>query len=113
MPLSLVGMAAYGVVTLLAARMLTNPKKRAIEEEGLVRWLLLASTTAMAVASGYFMYILNIKLDGASCTYCVGSALLSVSLLLSTLPVSSLLNCIKYSPLTLHNLYFTVFVSLR
>lgn len=86
-PLSLVGVAAYGVVTLLAGRMVTNTKERASKEEEFIRWLLLASTTAMAVASSYFIYILNVKLDGASCSYCYGSALLSVSLLLSTLPV--------------------------
>ena len=84
-------MLAYGTVTLLAGRMATNPKERAVEEEGLVKWLLLASTTAMGVASTYFIYILNIKLNGASCTYCVGSAILSVSLLLCTLVVSLLL----------------------
>ncbi|XP_024370108.1 thiol-disulfide oxidoreductase LTO1 isoform X1 [Physcomitrium patens] len=84
-PLSLVGMLAYGTVTLLASRMATNPKDRFIEEEGLVKWLLLASTTVMGVASTYFMYILNDKLGGASCTYCVGSAILSISLLLCTL----------------------------
>ncbi|KAG0593172.1 hypothetical protein KC19_1G308800 [Ceratodon purpureus] len=84
-PLSLVGMLAYGTVTLLAGRMAINPMERAIEEEGLVKWLLLASTTAMGIASTYFMYILNVKLDGASCTYCVGSAILSVTLLLCTL----------------------------
>jgi uncharacterized membrane protein len=88
--LSLVGVLAYGTVTFLAGRMATISKERAIEEEGLVQWLLLASTTAMGVASTYFMYILNVKLDGASCTYCVGSAILSVSLLLCTLVVSSL-----------------------
>lgn len=84
-PLSLVGVLAYGTVTFLAGRMATISKERAIEEEGLVQWLLLASTTAMGVASTYFMYILNVKLDGASCTYCVGSAILSVSLLMCTL----------------------------
>lgn len=89
--MSLVGMLAYGTVTLLASRMATNSKERAVEEEGLVKWLLLASTTAMGVASTYFIYILNVKLDGASCTYCVGSAVLSVSLLLCTLVVSSLM----------------------
>lgn len=89
-PLSLVGVAAYGVVTLLAGRMVTNTKERASKEEEFIRWLLLASTTAMAVASSYFIYILNVKLDGASCSYCYGSALLSVSLLLSTLPVHEL-----------------------
>ena len=91
-PLSLVGVAAYGVVTLLAGRMVTNTKERASKEEEFIRWLLLASTTAMAVASSYFIYILNVKLDGASCSYCYGSALLSVSLLLSTLPVHESLN---------------------
>lgn len=93
-PLSLVGMLAYGTVTLLAGRVATNPKERAIEE-GLVKWLLLASTTAMGVASSYFMYILNVKLGGASCTYCVGSALLSISLLLCTL--------VGFSPKDLRN----------
>lgn len=85
-------MLAYGAVALLAGRMATIPKDRAIEVEGLVKWLLLASTTAMGVASSYFMYILNVKLGGASCTYCVGSAILSTTLLLCTLVVSSLIH---------------------
>ena len=83
-------MLAYGTVTLLAGRMATNPKERAVEEEGLMKWLLLASTTAMGVASTYFIYILNVKFNGASCTYYVGLAILSVSLLLCTLVVSLL-----------------------
>eukprot|EP00249_Psilotum_nudum_P017191 c26201_g1_i2 orf=520-1581(-) len=40
---------------------------------------------SMTVASICFMYILVTKLDGASCTYCVASALLSFSLFLLTL----------------------------
>ncbi|CAK9272176.1 unnamed protein product [Sphagnum jensenii] len=84
-PLPFIGLLAYGTVTVLGVWTLLNTGNQAREEDGVVGWLLLASTTAMAVASAYFMYILNVKLEGASCTYCVGSALLSLSLLLCTL----------------------------
>ncbi|KAH8965131.1 hypothetical protein BDL97_04G102900 [Sphagnum fallax] len=84
-PLPFIGLLAYGTVTVLGVWTLLNTGNKAREEYGVVGWLLLASTTAMAVASAYFMYILNVKLEGASCTYCVGSALLSLSLLLCTL----------------------------
>ncbi|KAL2643743.1 hypothetical protein R1flu_011330 [Riccia fluitans] len=88
-PLALVGMVAYGSVAFLSGNRLLAKysSETVVEEENWVRWLLLGATTAMAVSSAYFMYILTTKLGGASCAFCVGSALLSFSLLLSTLPV--------------------------
>jgi uncharacterized membrane protein len=41
----------------------------------------------MAVASGYFLYILSTKFSGTSCTYCLLSAFLSFSLFFITLKV--------------------------
>ncbi|KAJ7517644.1 hypothetical protein O6H91_21G032800 [Diphasiastrum complanatum] len=85
-PLPLAGMLMYGVVALLAWSMRENHSTIPIEQ-GSKRWLLLGSTTAMATASAYLMYILQVKLGGAFCAYCVASALLSFSLLLLTLRV--------------------------
>ncbi|KAA8532037.1 hypothetical protein F0562_006821 [Nyssa sinensis] len=51
-PLPLIGMAAYGLVTILSV---------------------------------YFLYILSTKFEGASCSYCLASALLSFSLFFTTL----------------------------
>ncbi|GAQ88001.1 hypothetical protein KFL_003930040 [Klebsormidium nitens] len=83
-PLSLFGLAAYSLVLILSqltrSDQASNPSAPSLN-----KWLLLAATSAMTAASGYFMYILNFKLTGATCTYCVGSAVLSTSLLLATL----------------------------
>lgn len=87
MPLALIGMVAYGSIAFLSGNRLLARDSSGKEEEVWARWLLLGGTTAMAVASSYFMYILTTKLGGASCAFCVGSALLSLSLLFSTLPV--------------------------
>ncbi|BBN01953.1 hypothetical protein Mp_2g11540 [Marchantia polymorpha subsp. ruderalis] len=85
-PLALIGMVAYGSIAFLSGNRLLARDSSGKEEEVWARWLLLGGTTAMAVASSYFMYILTTKLGGASCAFCVGSALLSLSLLFSTLP---------------------------
>ncbi|KAL3696822.1 hypothetical protein R1sor_010898 [Riccia sorocarpa] len=88
-PLALVGLVAYGSVAFLSGnRLIARSSSETLgEEENWARWLLLGATTAMAVSSAYFMYILTTKLGGASCAFCIGSAVLSFSLLLSTLPV--------------------------
>lgn len=85
-PLSAVGAFAYGTVAFLG---LLAISKTSVNVAGIdiTRWLLLGTTGAMASASTYFMYILSTKLEGASCAYCVTSALLSFSLLLLTLRV--------------------------
>lgn len=88
-PLSLFGFVAYSTVLVLSQLVRTS-QESSRQNPSLSKWLLLAATSAMAAASGYFMYILNFKLTGASCTYCVGSAILSTSLLVATLTVSLL-----------------------
>lgn len=93
-PLSLLGVAAYGAVSVLGFWGLKNREG----QDSLQKWLLLGCTSAMAVASAYFMYILTSKLEGASCTYCVSSALLSLSLLLATLRVRGLLSSAGSGP---------------
>eukprot|EP00249_Psilotum_nudum_P017190 c26201_g1_i1 orf=520-1713(-) len=83
-PLSMVGMVSYGAVGLLGLFGFTKTAVKIVEVD-LIPWLLLVTTGSMTVASICFMYILVTKLDGASCTYCVASALLSFSLFLLTL----------------------------
>ncbi|KAH7422406.1 hypothetical protein KP509_12G007300 [Ceratopteris richardii] len=83
-PLSAVGMLAYGSVAILGVLGASGNSFR-IANVDMVRWLLLGTTSVMASASVYFMYILSTKLEGESCVYCVTSAVLSTSLLLLTL----------------------------
>eukprot|EP01018_Ginkgo_biloba_P038669 Gb_11132 [translate_table: standard] len=83
-PLPLIGMAGYGVVALLGLQLARRKTLFGFDGDK-VRWLLLGCTSSMAAASAYFMYLLTVKLEGASCAYCVTSALLSFSLLLITL----------------------------
>lgn len=78
-PLPLIGMVAYGLVTLLGLQW--GGKKLPFEIGGTTgRSILLVTTTSMAVASAYFLYILSTQFAGESCLYCVASALLSFSL---------------------------------
>uniref|UniRef100_A0A0D6R6U2 Vitamin K epoxide reductase domain-containing protein n=1 Tax=Araucaria cunninghamii TaxID=56994 RepID=A0A0D6R6U2_ARACU len=84
LPLSLFGMAGYGVVAFLALQ-LSNRKALFGIDGDKSRWIFLGITSSMAAASAYFMYLLSVKLEGASCAYCVTSALLSLSLLLIAL----------------------------
>ncbi|KAK9676381.1 hypothetical protein RND81_11G073400 [Saponaria officinalis] len=79
-PLPLIGMSAYGIVFLLGLT-LGGWKLPVKIDETDGRLLLLSITGSMAVASAYFLYILSIKFGGASsCSYCLGSAILSFSL---------------------------------
>ena len=96
-PLPLLGMVAYGLVAALGLQ-LTRKNLPFGMGESSGRLILLGSTTSMAAASAYFLYILGTKFSGASCSYCLMSALLSFSLFFLTLKVcfsfsfSSLIN---------------------
>ncbi|KAI3747688.1 hypothetical protein L6452_10273 [Arctium lappa] len=82
-PLPLIGMVAYGVAAALALKLAAKDLPFGIDESngGLI---LLGTTTSMATASAYFLYILNTQFPGASCSYCLASVLLSFSLFLIT-----------------------------
>ncbi len=88
LPLSLFGflayvsMAAFALVPLGIDR--DRQKNLRKTWEGLTWWLLLAGSTAMAVFSGYLMYILATELKTV-CLYCIGSALFALSLLILTI----------------------------
>ncbi|XWS42202.1 hypothetical protein CRYUN_Cryun17cG0147900 [Craigia yunnanensis] len=78
-PLPLVGLVAYGIVTTLSLQLSAKSLPFGISET-YGRLVLLGSTTSMAAASAYFLYILSTKFSGTSCSYCLMSALLSFSL---------------------------------
>ncbi|GJT63002.1 thiol-disulfide oxidoreductase LTO1 [Tanacetum coccineum] len=82
-PLSLIGMVAYGAAAFLALKLAAKDLPFGIDENtgGLI---LLGTTTSMATASAYFLYILNTQFPGASCSYCLVSVLLSFSLFFTT-----------------------------
>ncbi|KAI7731069.1 hypothetical protein M8C21_027055 [Ambrosia artemisiifolia] len=82
-PLPLIGMFAYGAATFLALKLASKDLPFGMDENsgGLI---LLGTTTAMATASAYFLYILSTQFPGASCSYCLASVLLSFSLFLTT-----------------------------
>jgi uncharacterized membrane protein len=88
LPLSLFGFLAYaGMVTFALAPFAINRETRKDLRNQLEDWtwlFLLMGSTAMAVFSGYLMYVLAAKLQVA-CFYCIGSAIFSLSLLLLTL----------------------------
>lgn len=84
LPLPVVGMLAYGVVTFLGLQL--GKKKASINKaDGEV--ILAGTTTSMAAASAYFLYILSTEFPGETCSYCVGSAVLSFTLFFLTLKV--------------------------
>lgn len=83
-PLSLIGMAGYGIVALLGVQLSKRKTVFGIDRDK-ARWIFLGTISSMAAASAYFMYLLIVKLEGASCAYCVTSALLSLCLLLIAL----------------------------
>lgn len=85
-PLPLIGMVSYGLVTLLSLQQ-SGKKLLSGFGESDVRFLLLGTTTSMATASAYFLYLLAEKLSGTSCSYCLVSAFLSFILLFVTLKV--------------------------
>ncbi|KAK9071461.1 hypothetical protein SSX86_010030 [Deinandra increscens subsp. villosa] len=82
-PLPLIGMVAYGAAAFLALKLASKDLPFGIDESsgGL---FLLGTSTAMATASAYFLYILSTQFPGASCSYCLVSVLLSFSLFLTT-----------------------------
>jgi len=85
-PLPLIGMTAYGFVLLLGLKLGGwNLPFKINQSDG--RVLLLSVTSSMAAASAYFLYILSAKFSGTSCSYCLASAVLSVSLFFIILKV--------------------------
>lgn len=88
LPLSLFGclaylsMAAFALVPLALSSETQKKLKQQIENA--TWWLLLAGSIAMAVFSGYLMYVLATELK-TLCPYCIGSATFSLSLLILTL----------------------------
>lgn len=85
-PLPLIGMIAYGLVTALALQLAGNDLPFGIGDSN-GRLILLGTTTSMATASAYFLYILSTKFGGSSCSYCLASALLSFSLFFTTMKI--------------------------
>ncbi|KAK3410526.1 hypothetical protein EUGRSUZ_J02496 [Eucalyptus grandis] len=83
-PLPLIGMIAYGTVAALGVRLMGKDLPFGLKESN-GRLVLLGITTSMATASAYFLYLLSTKLSGASCSYCLLSALLSFSLVFITI----------------------------
>ncbi|KAJ0468559.1 putative vitamin K epoxide reductase, Thioredoxin-like superfamily, VKOR domain superfamily [Helianthus annuus] len=82
-PLPFIGMVAYGAAAFLALKLAAKDLPFGIDESngGLI---LLGTTTSMATASAYFLYILNTQFAEASCSYCLASVLLSFSLFFTT-----------------------------
>lgn len=77
----------YGLVTALSAELGEESLPFGISKTN-GRFALFGTTTAMASASAYFLYILGTKLSGSSCLYCLVSAFLSFSLFFLSLKVS-------------------------
>ncbi|ESQ53516.1 hypothetical protein EUTSA_v10025477mg [Eutrema salsugineum] len=78
-PLPVIGFCMYGLVTALSTQLGEGNLPFGISKTN-GRFALFATTTAMASASAYFLYILSTKLSGSSCLYCLVSAFLSFSL---------------------------------
>ncbi|KAF9621750.1 hypothetical protein IFM89_027604 [Coptis chinensis] len=83
-PLPLIGMVAYGIVTSLGLLLAKKSVPSGLGEDS-GRLILLGTTTSMAAASAYFLYLLSTKFTGVSCSYCYASAALSFTLLFTTL----------------------------
>ncbi|KAL8549921.1 hypothetical protein ACS0TY_008670 [Phlomoides rotata] len=78
-PLPLFGMLAYGLVASIGLQLGTKEKTFDTgKSDGDI--ILVGITTSMAVASAYFLYILNTEFAGEMCLYCLTSAILSFSL---------------------------------
>ena len=88
LPLSLFGCLAYISMAIFAlSPLLINSdtsKKLRKDVENWTWLLLLAGSTAMAVFSGYLMYVLAFKIQ-AVCYYCIGSALFALSMFVLTI----------------------------
>ncbi|CAF2067652.1 hypothetical protein HID58_040222 [Brassica napus] len=78
-PLPVIGFVMYGLVTALSAQLAEGNLPFGVSKTN-GRFALFAATTTMASASAYFLYILNTKLSGSSCLYCLVSAFLSFTL---------------------------------
>ncbi|MEH2394517.1 MAG: vitamin K epoxide reductase family protein [Nostoc sp.] len=87
-PLALFGFLAYTSMVVLALAPLAvnreQNKQPRSNLENLTWLLLLAGAIAMSVFSGYLMYLLAFQIK-ATCPYCIGSALFSLSLLVLTI----------------------------
>ena len=84
LPLALFGFLGYASMVLLAVAPLLVPqsnKNLRSKLEARTGLLLFAGGTAMTVFSGYLMYLLAFEIK-AVCIYCVGSAILSMTLLI-------------------------------
>lgn len=88
LPLSLFGCLGYLAMATFALSPLfiDGEKNRGFRKqlEDTTWLLLLAGSTAMAVFSGYLMYVLAFKIQ-AICYYCIGSALFALSMFILTL----------------------------
>ena len=87
LPLTLFGFLAYASMGILAiAPLIANSTTNKELRSQLENWtwpLMLAIGTAMAVFSGYLMYLLAFQIK-ALCLYCLASALFSISFLVLT-----------------------------
>ena len=88
LPLSLFGCLAYisMAVFALSPLIVSSDQNKKLKKQ-LENWtwlLLLAGSTAMAVFSGYLMYVLAFKIQ-LVCFYCIGSALFALSMLILTI----------------------------
>ncbi|XP_057449222.1 thiol-disulfide oxidoreductase LTO1 [Lotus japonicus] len=83
-PLPLIGMGAYGFVAALSLQLATKKFPFGIDKSN-AQLVLLGTTTSMAAASAYFLYILTTSFSSSSCSYCLLSALLSFTLFFITL----------------------------
>ena len=87
LPLSLFGCLGYlSMATFALSPFLVDPDKNrdlAKQLENTTWLLLLAGSTAMAVFSGYLMYVLAFEIQTV-CYYCIGSALFALSMFILT-----------------------------
>lgn len=82
-PLSAIGMVAYGLVVLLSVLQMKKDVPHIVSYAD-ANLISLGITTSMATASAYFIYLLSTNLAGSSCSYCLTSAILSFGLFLVT-----------------------------
>lgn len=88
LPITLFGCLAYITMASLAAIpwLVDNSHQKTLRNklEAVTWWLMFALATAMALMSGFLMYLLLFELQ-VFCPYCVASAILSISLFILTL----------------------------
>lgn len=95
-PLPLVGMVTYGVVTALSLQGNGEELLPGLDDLD-IRLTLLLLATSLATASAYFLFILNTKFVGTSCLYCLSSAFISFTLFFIRLKVCAFLNISAHS----------------